>query len=67
MRRMPTARRLSTLVDTGQDVDRHLWHLAHLLAAFHARVDRSPAADKAASRDALAGRWGQHHRDAHPG
>jgi uncharacterized protein len=57
MRRMPADRRLATLVQGGEDVDADLWHLAHLVAAFHARAERSPAADEAAGRDALAGRW----------
>jgi aminoglycoside phosphotransferase family enzyme len=57
MRRIPAERRLSTLVEAGADVDGHLWHLAHLLAAFHSRAERGPAADEAASRDALAHRW----------
>ncbi|HEY8524681.1 MAG TPA: AAA family ATPase [Acidimicrobiales bacterium] len=63
MRRMPPERRLSTLVTAGEDVDDHLWRLAHLLAAFHARAERSPAADKAASRDALARRWSANTRE----
>ena len=57
MRRMPPERRLSTLVTAGADVDADLWHLAHLLAAFHAKAERSPAADEAAGLDALAARW----------
>jgi uncharacterized protein len=57
MRRMPEDRRLSTLVRSGADVDDDLWHLAHLVAAFHARAERPPEAAVAASRDALAGRW----------
>jgi hypothetical protein len=57
MRRMPPERRLATLVRNGEDVDDHLWHLGHLLAAFHARAERGAAADLAAGRDALAGRW----------
>lgn len=57
MRRMPDERRLSTLVTSGADVDDELWHLAHLVAAFHARADRTPEAAAAASRDALAARW----------
>lgn len=57
MRRMPAERRLSTLLDAGAPVDDHLWHLAHLVAAFHARAERSAAADAAASPHALAGRW----------
>ena len=57
MRRMPDERRLSTLVSSGADIDDELWHLAHLVAAFHARADRTPEAAAAASRDALAARW----------
>lgn len=57
MRRMPSDRRLATLVRRGEDVDGDLWHLAHQLAAFHARAERSADADAAAGRDALAGRW----------
>ena len=57
MRRMPPDRRLSTLVRAGAPVDDHLWVLAHLVAAFHARAERSDAADAAASPGALAGRW----------
>ena len=57
MRRMPTERRLSALVTAGIDVDDHLWRLAHLLAAFHAGAERSPAADEAAGVDALTRRW----------
>ncbi|HEX6419475.1 MAG TPA: AAA family ATPase [Acidimicrobiales bacterium] len=57
MRRMPPDRRLSTLVAEGHPVEDHLWALAHLLAAFHARAERSDAADAAASPGALAGRW----------
>ena len=57
MRRMPAERRLATLVAEGAAVEDDLWHLAHLVAAFHARADRSAAADAAASPGALAGRW----------
>ena len=57
MRRMPADRRLSTLVRAGVDVDGDLWQLAHLMAAFHARAERGPAADEAAGRDATAARW----------
>ncbi|HEY7071135.1 MAG TPA: AAA family ATPase [Acidimicrobiales bacterium] len=57
MRRMPDDRRLSTLVASGADVGDDLVRLARLVAAFHARAERSPAADRAAGRDALAGRW----------
>jgi aminoglycoside phosphotransferase family enzyme/predicted kinase len=57
MRRMPDDRRLATLVAAGADVGDGIWQLAHLIAAFHARAARSPAADAAAGRDALATRW----------
>jgi hypothetical protein len=57
MRRMPQDRRLSTLVERGERVEGHLWDLAHLIAAFHSRAERSAAADAAASPGALAGRW----------
>lgn len=57
MRRMPADRRLSALVTAGADVEDHLWHLAHLLAAFRARAEHSPAADEAAGADATAARW----------
>jgi len=57
MRRMPAARRLSTLVTTGADVSRHLGDVAHLVAAFHARAERSPEADDAAAVTATRARW----------
>jgi hypothetical protein len=57
MRRMPAERRMSTLVRAGADIDDDLWHLAHLVAAFHARAERPPEAADAAGRDALAARW----------
>ncbi len=57
MRRMPPGRRLSTLVAEGKPIEGALWDLAHLVAAFHARAERSAAADAAASPGALAGRW----------
>jgi aminoglycoside phosphotransferase family enzyme/predicted kinase len=57
MRRMPTELRLSSLVMQGAPVDDHLWHLAHLLAAFHARSARLAAADLAAGIPATRARW----------
>jgi uncharacterized protein len=56
MRRMPAARRLSTLAAAGADLDSELGRLARLVAAFHARAERGPAADRAAGGDALAAR-----------
>ena len=68
MRRMPAERRLSTLVADGADVEGELWDLAHLLAAFHARAERSAAADDAASIARDAGPMADEHRgDAPPG
>ncbi len=57
MRRMPSERRLSSLIAGGAPVEDHLWHLAHLLAAFHARSERSPQADTAAGVPATRARW----------
>lgn len=57
MRRMPGDRRLSTLIEGGVDVDNDLRALAKMIAAFHARADRSPAIDGAASADGLTRRW----------
>ena len=57
MRRLPDDRRLSTLVTQGADVDDDLWHLAHQLAAFHARADHSAAADRQAGVAATRARW----------
>jgi len=57
MRRMPTERRLSTLIRTGAPVADHLRHLARMLAAFHATAPRGPAISAEGTRDALLGRW----------
>ena len=57
MRRMPADRRLSTLVLEGAPVHEALDDLAGMIARFHATAERSPEADRAAGRDALAGRW----------
>ena len=54
---MPAARRLSALLAADAPVDDHLRHLAHLLAAFHARAGRSAAADLEAGVDATRRRW----------
>jgi hypothetical protein len=54
---MPAERRLTSLVSEDADVDDDLWHLAHVVAAFHAGAERTPEAADAASRDALAARW----------
>jgi aminoglycoside phosphotransferase family enzyme/predicted kinase len=59
MRRMPTNRRLSSLVLAEQPVQDELWKVAKLVAGLHERSERSPAADAAASLDATRRRWGQ--------
>lgn len=48
MRRMPSDRRLASLVRAGRPVEEHLRHLAHLLAAFHGRSARRGSCDAAA-------------------
>ncbi|MGH9177244.1 MAG: AAA family ATPase, partial [Acidimicrobiales bacterium] len=40
----------------GCDVEAHLWHVAHALAALHARSPRRRLADEAAGADATQ-RW----------
>jgi aminoglycoside phosphotransferase family enzyme/predicted kinase len=57
MRRLPTARRLATLVATGADVRDDLRLVAHRLAALHARAVSTPDVEAVASRDATAARW----------
>ncbi len=57
MRRLPDARRLSTLIQNGSAVGADLWALAHDLAAFHAAAPRSPEADRQAGVEATRARW----------
>ena len=57
MRRMPADRRLSTLITDGAPVEDDLRRLARLVAAFHARAERSPLADEQARVDATRARW----------
>ncbi len=57
MRRMPEARRLSTLVRQGAEVKHELRSVARLLAEFHARADRSPAIAAEAGVEGLRRRW----------
>lgn len=57
MRRMPSDRRLSTRIRSGIDVDDDVRAVARLVAAFHARAERSDATDAAATRDAVAANW----------
>src|SRR3974390_710469 len=57
MRRMPAARRLSTLVRSRAPVARPLRQVARILAVQHAKADRGPQIDEQGSRDALRRRW----------
>lgn len=57
MRRMPDGQRLTSLVRSGQPVEDHLWRVAHLMAAFHARSTQSLEADLAAGVFAARARW----------
>jgi hypothetical protein len=57
MRRMPDARRLSTLVRAGAPVRDHLRDLARSVAAFHAAARRDADVTAEGSRDALGARW----------
>jgi uncharacterized protein len=47
MRRMPSERRLSTLISSGADVTDSVRHIARQLAAHHASTRRSPRIDEA--------------------
>ena len=57
MRRLPAARRLSSLVLEGADVRAHLDALACVLANFHEKAARGPTIDAAGDFDATLGRW----------
>lgn len=57
MARMPEDRSLAHLLTAGVDLRQSLEDLAAYLAAFHARADRSPAIDAAASPQAVARNW----------
>jgi aminoglycoside phosphotransferase family enzyme/predicted kinase len=58
MRRMPSDRRLATLVaDGAPGVSDRLHDLARLLADFHSRAERSTAVDQAATVDAVRANW----------
>lgn len=61
MRRMPAARRLSTMVSGGEDVAGALRAVAATVAGLHTRSTRSTAADVAAGVDATRGRWIENH------
>ena len=57
MRRMPAARRLSTLVCSRAPVAGPLRQVARILAARHAKAARGPQIAEQGSRDALRRRW----------
>jgi aminoglycoside phosphotransferase family enzyme/predicted kinase len=57
MRRMPAARRLSTLVRAGAPVEAPLRQVARVLAARHAAAPRSAQISAQGSPDALWARW----------
>jgi uncharacterized protein len=57
MRRMPTERRLSALIQAGAPVADPLRQVARIVAANHACAPRSAQIDEQGSRDALRGRW----------
>ena len=57
MRRLPADRRLSALLRAGGPAESQLWHVAHLVAAFHSRSERSHEADEAAGIMATRHRW----------
>jgi aminoglycoside phosphotransferase family enzyme/predicted kinase len=66
MRRLPAARRLSTLVTSGSDVGPELRRLARVMADFHARAERSPAIDVSGTGPVLLERWEASLREATP-
>jgi aminoglycoside phosphotransferase family enzyme/predicted kinase len=63
MRRMPAERRLSTLVQSGVDVEDDVRQIARLVATFHERTpfeevdDHNAEVAAEGSRDALQARW----------
>jgi aminoglycoside phosphotransferase family enzyme/predicted kinase len=56
MQRLPEDRRLSTLVDTGADVDDDVRAIARILARFHASAETSRRIDAAGSPTAVRAR-----------
>lgn len=57
MRRMPSGRRLASLVRAGQPVGGPLRQVARMIAVQHAAAQRSSKITCQGSRDALLGRW----------
>lgn len=57
MRRMPEARRLSTLVSTNAPVEACLVAVAREVAAFHSTAERSPEIDRCGTQDHVRELW----------
>jgi aminoglycoside phosphotransferase family enzyme/predicted kinase len=57
MRRLPSDRRLASLVEQGASLEDDLRDLARQVAVFHTHAARSPEIDSAGSRDAIRQRW----------
>jgi aminoglycoside phosphotransferase family enzyme/predicted kinase len=57
MRRMPEDRRLTRLVERGEDVEPALRAVAHAIAALHEQRGTDPRHDRNASLPAVSGRW----------
>jgi aminoglycoside phosphotransferase family enzyme/predicted kinase len=67
MRRLPSARRLSTMVAGHEPtVPGHLRALARRIASFHAAAARGPDIDASATRDAVAAAWEDNVREMAP-
>ena len=57
MRRMPEARRLSTLVQSGEDAAGWLRSVARVMASFHERAERGRDIDRDATVEAVRALW----------
>jgi len=66
MRRMPSSRRLSTLITAGAPAVGPLRQVARILAAQHASAPRSAQISEQGSRDALRRRWEDNIDQARP-
>jgi hypothetical protein len=66
MRRMPSERRLTTLVRAGAPVHDQVRAVARLVAAFHATARRGPEIAAEGGRDAILGRWTESFHQVRP-
>jgi uncharacterized protein len=57
MRRMPASRRLSALIEAGEQTGPAVRQVARMLATQHATADRSPHISQQGSRDVVRQRW----------